>query len=193
MPNETLAFIVSFIAMVLVASSYFFKQKKLYLAFQASGIVFLILSYLFTGEYFAMIGLSIGLARTLLFFDYERRNKSAPIGLAFFFAGVTLAAYFIVDFGILGRAKPLDILYLSALVLYAFVFRMRDLKRLRFAVLAPTSLSVLYNILSGAVPFVIVSYSFELGANIVSIFKYHVFHKKNKTQSVSKESTYEKN
>ena len=39
MYNETWALIVSFIAMVLIAASYFVKNKNAYLVFQASGIV----------------------------------------------------------------------------------------------------------------------------------------------------------
>ena len=161
--NETLAFIVSFIAMVLIAASYFFKKKEKYLLFQLLGIVFLMLSYFFTGEFFAMIGLGIAIMRTLVFFLYEKKEKTAPL---------------------LRTAKPADIIYLSALFGYAFVFRIRNIKTVRFAVLIPTTLSIVYNVVIEAVPFVIISYAFELGANIVSIFKYHVFHKKNKTQGV---------
>lgn len=173
--EEIAAFIVSFIAMVLVGASYFFKKKSLYLTFQALGIVFLILSYLFTGAYFAMVGLFVGLARTVVFYLYEREDKVAPVFLAFIFAFLTLAAYCIVNLWIQKTAKPLDILYLIALVLYAFIFRVRDLKTVRFTVLIPTSLSVLYTVLTHAVPFVIISYSFELAANVASIFKYYVF------------------
>lgn len=182
--NETLAFIVSFIAMVLIAASYFFKKKEKYLLFQLLGIVFLMLSYFFTGEYFAMIGLGIAIMRTLVFFLYEKKEKIAPISLAFLFSALSVLAYFIVNFGILRTAKPADIIYLLALFGYAFVFRIRNIKTVRFAVLIPTTLSIVYNVAIEAVPFVIISYAFELGANIVSIFKYHVFHKKNKTQGV---------
>lgn len=178
--------------MVLIASSYFFKEKRLYLLLQSLGIVFLILSYLCVGEFFAMIGLSVGLARTLVFFGYEKRDKNAPIELSFLFAFLTLASYFTVNFGVLKTAKPLDILYLIALIGYAFLFRIRNLKLLRFTIVIPTALSVVYTICSGAVPFVILSYSFELGANILSIFKYHVFNFKRETKIVSKEYTYEK-
>lgn len=182
--HETLAFIVSFIAMVLIAASYFFKEKEKYLLFQLIGIVFLMLSYFFTGAFFAMIGLGIAIMRTLVFFLYEKKGKTAPLWIAFLFCGLSALAYFIVNFGILQTAKPNDIIYLLALFGYAFVFRIRNIKIVRFTVLIPTVLSIVYNVAIGAVPFVIISYTFELGANIVSIFKYHVFNKKNKTQGV---------
>ena len=186
MNNPSLAFIVSFIAMVLIACSYFFKQKRLFLRFQALGIIFLILSYLFTGEYFAMVGIAVGLGRTLAFYAYEKRDKNAPIFVSFLFSGLTLLAYFTVNFWVLKTAKPLDTIYLVALIINAFIMRIRNLKILRLTVLVPTLLCIVYNIVCNAVVFVIISYSFELCANIVSIFKYHILGKDEK-QVVTKE------
>lgn len=178
------AFIVSFLAMVLIAASYFFKRKSSYLLSQAMGIVCLILSYFFTGEYFAMLGLSVALVRTVVFFLYEKEGKRAPVFLAFVFSALTVAVYEAVNLWTCRRVKPLDILCLVSLVLYSFIFRMRDLKKVRFAVLIPTSLAIIYNIGNHTVPFVIISYVFELGANVASILKYHAYKQKNKTQSV---------
>ena len=192
MKNETLALLVSFVAMSFVVISYFVQSKSLYLLFQALGIVFLIASYFFTAAYFAMIGLAVGLVRALVFFAYEKRERRAPLWWAFVISGMTIAAYFIVNFAVLKTARPLDVLCLIALVMYAFIFRIRNLKIVRFTMLAPTGLSILYNIFSGAAVFVVLSYSFELAANIASIFKYHFFEEKKETQSVSKEYTYEK-
>ena len=180
---DVLAYTVGFIAMALVASSYFFTKKEWYLLLQSSGIVFLILSYLLTGEYFAMLGLGVGLVRTITFFAYEKRDKTAPLWLAVLFAFLTVLAYGIVNLCILQTAKPLDILYLISLVGYAFVFRIREVKTVRFASILPTALAVVYNAAVGAVPFVIVSYSFELAAIILSIFKYHVLHQEKNKRS----------
>lgn len=192
MENQTLALIASFVAMLLIASSYFFKKKELYLLFQAIGMVFLGLNYFFTLEFFAMLGLAVGLFRALVFFFYEKKDKLAPIFWAYLCAGLTLAAYFIVNWN---SIKPLDIIYMVSLILYAFIFRIRDLKLMRFTVLAPNFLAVLYNVLIQATPFATLSYAFELGANIVSILKYHVFGKEEtkQTEEPSKEKTYEEN
>ena len=64
-----------------------------------------------------------------------------------------------------------------ALVGYAFIFRIRNLKIVRYTMIFPTVLSILFNVLSGAAFFATLTYVFELSANIVSIFKYHVFNK----------------
>lgn len=183
MTREQWAFIVSLLAMLWIAASYFFKKKSLYLVFQGAGMVFLILSYLLTGEYFAMIGLGIGLARALTYFAFEIHNKRASIFFPFLFSGLSIAAYFIINLGILHTAKPVDIIYLIGLVGYAFIFWIRDLKTVRYLVTIPTALSILYNVLISAVPFVIISYSFELAANLIAIAKYDLFKKKQTTQS----------
>ncbi|MBO5754430.1 MAG: YgjV family protein, partial [Clostridia bacterium] len=68
MDNPILALITSFFAMSFVVTSYFMKKKEKYLLFQFLCIVFLIISYFFTEQFFAMVGLVIGLGRTLTFF-----------------------------------------------------------------------------------------------------------------------------
>ncbi len=179
---KILALITSFIAMALVATSYFVKKKELYLGFQFLGIIFLILSQFFSFEYFAAVGLVIALIRTFTFYLYEKKGKLAPIIWPIIFTILSLASYFIINLLILKTLKPLDILCLIALIFYAFIFRIRDLKIVRFSMLAPTSLSIFYYVLINAPIFTILSYSFELLANIVSIFKYHVLKPKKREE-----------
>lgn len=179
MDNPILALIASFIAMSFVVSSYFVKNKSLYLIFQASCISFLMISYFFTVQFFAVIGLAIGLFRALVFFVYEKKDKVAPLWVAVAISAVTLASYFIVNFGILKNVQPYDVLCLLSLVLYAFIFRVRDLKKVRFMMLAPTILSLLFNTLTHAALFASLTYVFELTANVVSIFRYHIMGSEN--------------
>ena len=77
-----------------------------------------------------------------------------------------------------------DILYLIGLVFYAFVFRIRNIETLRYVITIPTALSILYNVVSGAAIFAVISYCFELCANILSILKYHVFGREKKEKSL---------
>ncbi len=170
--KENIALIVSFLAMLSIATSYFTKRKIFYLLLQGAGIIFLIASYFLTAEYFAMIGLGIGLFRVALFFFYEQANKTAPLYWAIVISFLTIASYCIVDLAILKKANLLDILYLGSLVGYAFVFRIRDLQKVRFYVLIPTCLAIAYNSFNNAPIFSCLSYVFELTANIVSIFIY---------------------
>ena len=179
MENRVLALIASFIAMVLVVLAYFVKNKERYLLFQLLCIVFLIISYFFTVQFFAMVGLSVGLCRTLIFFLYEKKGQKAPIELAFLLSLATVASYCIVNLWILKDAQPLDLLCLAGLISYAFIFRIRDLKTVRFLMIIPTVLSILFNVLTHAALFATLTYVFELSANAISIFKYHVFPQKN--------------
>ena len=177
MENQTLALIASFIATAFVIMAYFVKKKAYYLLCELLCIVFLVISYFFTVQFFAMIGLAVGLFRTVTFFVYENKEKVAPIYWSFLFSGLTIASYFIVNLGILKTAQPLDILCVLALVMYAFIFRIRNLKIVRFTMLVPTVLSILFNLLTHAALFATLTYVFELCANVVSIFKYHVLNK----------------
>lgn len=184
MYNYPLSLVAGFVAMTFVAISYFVKNKSLYLTFQALCIVFLIVSYFFTTQFFAMVGLAIGLARTLIFYAFEKRDKVAPIWVAFVLSAATLTSYFIVNLGILKTAQPLDLLCVTALIMYAFIFRIRDLKIVRFTMLIPTILSILFNTLTGAAFFASVTYVIELTANVVSIYKYHIKNEKEEIQNV---------
>ena len=138
-----------------------------------------------------MVGLAIGLVRSILFFVYETKDKTAPMWLSVAVSIATIAAYFVVNVWILHTVQPLDILCLTACILYAFVFRIRNLKTVRFGMLAPTTLSLLFNILAHAALFATLSYAFELAANLLSIYKYHIKKEKRETVNVSKENTYE--
>ena len=182
MDNRVLALVASFIAMSFVTISYFTRKKERYLLFQLLCILFLITSYFFTVQFFAMVGLLIGAFRTVTFFLYERKGETAPVLWSFLFSGLSVGAYLVVNLMILKTAQPLDLLLLVGLVTYAFIFRIRDLKTVRFLMLVPTLLSVLFNLLTNAAIFTTLSYIFEFSANTVSIFKYHIFKKDNTNQ-----------
>ncbi|MBR2614886.1 MAG: YgjV family protein [Clostridia bacterium] len=169
MYNYTLSLIAGLIAMVAVTSSYMFKKRSFYLLFQSITIVFLILSYLFIEQYFSMIGLFIALIRAFTFFMFEKKDKKAPVYLSIIFSVLTLAGYFIVNLVILKDARPLDIINLVTLIMYAFFHRIRNYDLMRYLMTMPLALSVLYNLLIEATPFVIISYSFEFAANLVAI------------------------
>ena len=184
MYNETLALIVSFFAMVLIAMSYFVKNKNAYLVFQASGIVGLILSYVFTEKYFAVVGLTIGLVRTLVYFAYEKKDKIAPLFVPLIVSFFTACSYCIINLGILKDGNIWDILLLVGYVCYAFAFRIRDMKKLRYFMLIPTGFALVYNIAVHAAIFTVCAYIFELCANLVSIFKFYVLPKKKSKENI---------
>ena len=178
MPPETWSLIVSFIAMAFIVSSYFLKNKSGFLFFQSIGICFLMASYLFDQLYLAVIGLVIGLVRMAVYFIYEKKNKEIPLIWPFIFVASMGLVYLIVNIGILHNSRIEDVIYIIGLAFYAFVFRIRNLELMRYLSTIPTALSILYNVLCKAAPFVVISYTFELIATIVAILEYHVFGKK---------------
>ncbi len=182
MSEKEWALICSFIAMLLIASSYFFKSKGMFLLMQGLGIVGLMASYLLNGQYFAMIGLGVGLVRCIVFFLYEKKGRETPLLWCILFSVLSVGAYLVVNLWILQTANPEDIIYLICLILYVFIFRVRSIKFVRYASLAPTTLSMVYNVLARSPIFAVISYSFELAAGLVSILKYHVFGKEQESK-----------
>lgn len=174
MYNYTLSQIAGGLTLALMVASYFFKSKRAYLLLQSLGLVAMFFSYLFGAEFFAMVSLAVSLTRTLTFFIYESKDKEAPLAFSFLFASLTVLAYLTVNLVILKTAKPLDILQLTAQAMYAFVFRIRNIKLMRYVVIVPTVLAVLYNVLLGGMVFVAVSYGFELAADLYAIVKYNL-------------------
>ena len=200
MYNYMLSLICGFFAMVFVMIAYFVRKKELYLVFQALCITCLIASYFFNVQYFAMIGLAIGLIRALVFYAYEKQNKNAPIWIAYVISFATAISYYIVNFIVLKQAQAWDVLCMLASIMYSFIFRIRNLKVVRFTMLIPTTLNIAFNIGTHATLFVTLSYVFELCADLVSIYRYHI-RKQNMTfepsveikkeQEREKENTYE--
>lgn len=175
--TDIAAQIVSFAALVLIVLSYFVSKKN-YLLLQTLGMVGLLLSFLLKANFFAMVGTGVSIVRAVTFFVYEKRDKRAPISLSLLFAALTVAAYLIVNVGIQMTAKYEDILYLVSLVCYAFTFRIRDRRTLLYISLVPTSFGLVYTIVSFTTVFVLISYAFELSANVVAIGKMHIENKK---------------
>lgn len=182
MYNYNLSQIAGCVTLVIMMLSYLFKSKSKYLFMQTIGLVCMFLSYLFGAEYFAMLALTVSLARTLTFYGYEKQDKEASVWLSFMFAALTVCAYFTVNFGILKTAKPLDTLYLTAQVMYAFIFRIRNITLVRYTMILPNAIAIAYNLLLGDMVFVAVSYGFELLADLYAIYKYEYTAKKKKAR-----------
>ena len=171
MSNDRIALLISFVAMLMYASSYLFK-KSTYLIFQGLGGLSLVFSYLFLGEYFAMISLFHGLSRTITYFCFEKKDKTIPAWIVVINCVVLFLNYVVVNICILKTANITDILLVISFCLYAIVFSFRNLQTVRYAITIPLALTVLYNILINAPIFTVISYSFELVVAIATIIYY---------------------
>lgn len=172
MLNEKLSLLISFIAMCMYSSSYFFKKKSIYLIFQGLGGLSLVFSYLFMGEYFAMVSLFLGLIRTGTYFWYEKKDMRIPKWIVGVNCAAPLANYIFVNVFILGSANLADIILVISFCLYAIVMSIRNLNVVRYTITIPLALSVAYNVIIHAPIFTVISYSIELTVAIFTIILY---------------------
>ena len=166
------ALIASFIAMTFAVISYFLRQKKLFLLFQGSAIVFLTISCFFESDFYAVIAYVISLTRVVLFYVIEQKNKRPPEWLKLLFVGAVLISYLILDVIILHDCEWLDVLLITANILYIYAFAIRRMVFVRLFFLIPTAISVTYFVLANATIFIIVSYSFEFLASLFAVLLY---------------------
>lgn len=147
----------------------FSKKQQLFL--QSAGMTLVMLSYLLMQQYFAMVGLAVALSRTLTFFIYESKDKKAPLALSFLFAGLTLLSYFVVNVIILEKYASWDILYLTVLVSYAFIFRIRNPLLMRSINVIPMTSTIVYGFCIEATPFVLFAYFLDCSVNLIALIQ----------------------
>jgi len=175
--NE-LSFAMSTVALILYSLSYFFNNKKAYLVIQLTGNVFLSVSYFLIGSYFTMVSVAIGIARGLLCYWYERKDKKVPYYVVAGLCLVTVSSYVLINYVILSQASQWDFLYLFASCMYAVTFAMRNIRLMRFAVCIPHSCAVVYNLLINAPISSAISYAIELAVTVAAIIRFELGRKK---------------
>ena len=172
---DELSFVMSTIALGLYSLSYFFNSKRNYLILQLSGNVFLSFSYLLMGSYFTMVAVIIGIARGMICYIYEKKDKIVPIYYIIGLCFASVLSYIIINYVVLrSQASVWDFLYLFASCMYAVTFAIRNLKVMRYVVLLPHTSAVAYNLLIHAPISSAISYGIELVVTVVAIIKYEV-------------------
>ena len=169
-----LSFIMSTIALALYSLSYFFNSKRNYLILQLTGNVFLSVSYMLIGAYFTMVSVIIGIARGLICYVYEKKDKRVPVWAIAGLCISTVASYVIINYVILSNSSPWDFLYLFASCMYSVTFAIRNIRVMRYAVLAPHTSAIAYNLLIKAPISSAMSYTIELAVTMVAIIKYEI-------------------
>ncbi len=171
MYNPFLSQAAGLITLLMMIISYLFKNKSSFLLCQTIGLAFMFFSYMFENEYFAMVALTVSLSRTVVFYVYEKHDKSASIALSILFSVLIICSYVTVNCVMLKTTKTIDLLYLIAQIMYAFIFRIRNIKLVRYTVIIPHVFAITYNVILEGMLFVAISYFLELLADIFSIFK----------------------
>ena len=175
---EEFSFVVSTIALCLYVLSDFVNSKKYYLMLQLSGNVFLALSYLLIGSYFTMVAVVIGIARGLICYIYEKKDKQVPIYLIVGLCLASISGYVIINHIVLSQSSVWDILYLFSSCMYAVTFSIRNIRVMRCLVLIPHASAVAYNLLIHAPISSALSYGLEFAVTVAAIIKYDVLKRK---------------
>lgn len=172
MYSEPLSLIASFFGMGFAMSSYFVKKKNLFFVWQGGAILFLALSCLFKLHFLPTLTYVIALIRVVVYYLFEAHDKNVSIYLKTFFALLNVVAYFVLN-AISGASfNAIEVLLIVASIMYAYVFGIRNIKLMRFIFIIPTVMCIVYYILTCAAIFLIISYSFELLANLTAICYY---------------------
>lgn len=174
----TLAFLMSTVALGLYSLSYFFNSKRNYLILQLTGNVFLSVSYLLIGAYFTTVSVAIGIARGLICYTYEKKDKEVPAYAIVGLCSATLLSYFVINFVVFSSASGWDVLYLIASCMYSFTFAIRNIRVMRYVVTIPHTCAIAYNLLIKAPISSAVSYGIELVVTVVAIIKYELQRRK---------------
>ena len=167
-----LAQISSFVAMACAIASYFVKKKKLFLVAQSLAIILFALSSFFSVVLLPIFTFSIAFIRMIVYYAFEKKDKPVSFWIKTFFAILNVVAYFVLN-AISGTLfNPIEIILLVASVIYTYCFGIRNLQLLRLFFIVPTVLCIIYYALVPISLFFLVSYSFELCANLVSFVLY---------------------
>lgn len=172
MYSPILVKICSFAAMSSAIGSWFVKKKKLFLVVQSLAIILLAFSNFFNVTFLPVCTYLIAFIRMIVYYSYEKTNKTAPFIIKTIFAVLNVVAYFVLN-AISGTLfNPIDLLVMTASVLYAYGFGIRNLQHLRLFFVPPTVMTIIYYAFVPNSIFMLISYSFELCANLVSFAIY---------------------
>ena len=121
-----------------------------------------------------MIAVLLGIARGLICYIYEKKDKKVPIYFIIGLCLVTILSYVIINTVILSQSSVWDFLYLFASCMYAVTFAIRNIRVMRYVVTIPHTSAIVYNLLINAPISSAISYTVELVVTVVAIVKFEV-------------------
>lgn len=168
----TLSLIFSFCGMASAASSYLLKKKWQYLIAQGGSILLIAVSNLCLALYYACISSLVSVVRIVVYYYLERRDKEANFYIKTLFAGLVVLSYVITNVIILKNYIWQDVMLMLINCSFVYIAGIRNLKVLRYCMLLPVALAVLYCVLMNAAIFTTCSYAIEFIANVIAIIIY---------------------
>lgn len=159
----------SFLGMLSASSSYFMKKRWQYLIAQGASILLISLSNLLLALYYAFIASGVSLSRIVVYYFLEKKNKEPTFTIKTFFAGLVVFSYIITNLIILRDFNPWDIMLMAINVSFVYIVGIRNITIMRYCMLPPTLLAILYCIIVQTAIFTTFSFVIELISNIVAI------------------------
>ncbi|MBQ7308348.1 MAG: YgjV family protein [Clostridia bacterium] len=132
--------IMGIVALIIVVIGYFGKTRKQFYFTQVLANIALSTGFLFKGNLLAGIGIAIATLRSLTFLVFDVKNKDVPIYLVGAFI-----AFFVIN-GIINWSGIIDLLSIIALVTNTLFCQIKDQKKMKFCMLLPVSLTIVYDV-----------------------------------------------
>ncbi len=164
--------IFGFVALLLVCLSYYFDNKKSFLAYQIIGNIFYSASFLTLNVFVGGINTIISTIRVAVLYFFERKDKKPPLLLYITFALLYLYS------GVIFFQDGLDILAIVAYEIFNIAMFARKIELTRILMVLPNFIIVIYNILN----FTFTNAILDCVEIIVLIFAIFKFGLKNKRE-----------
>lgn len=181
-----LSYVCSFLAMASAIGSYFVKKKQKFIIAQSLALIMFSFAGFFIENFLPVITYMIAFIRMVIYYVYEKADKSSPFILKTIIAVLNVVAYFVIN-SISGTLfNAVDILLVVGSVMYTYGSGIRNLQKLRLFFIIPSVLTIVYYALIPNSIFSLISYVFELCANLLSFIIY--FDRKKLAKSKSKQN-----
>lgn len=140
--NFILAQVFGGIALILLCISYFVKKRSVFFIFQTIADIFYALAFLVVGAYVGAFVTFVAVFRTLfLYFSEGQELKGEFLFLTIF---VVLNILISVSY----YSSPYDFLPILTSLIFTYSYAIKDMQIMRYVLLVPNSILILYNILS---------------------------------------------
>ena len=165
MINFILAQVFGFVALILVCIGYFLKSKTSFLMLTVFANLFYALAFFVVGAYVGGALTFISIGRCLYLYFAEKKNYK------YTYQFLSIFIVFYVVSTIIFWAIPLDLIALLSSTLFTIGYAIKNMQTMRYILLIPNSLLVVYNILATTYTSAILDF-LEIIVIIVAIIKF---------------------
>ena len=169
--NFILAQIMGGIALIIIAISYFVKNRKTFLLLQTICNIFYAVSFIFNGALAGGVNTFISTVRLLVFYLYEKKDVRPPVYVLFiFFELYAVSGVFFVK-------NYIDLITVGTSIISTIAKNCSDLQMMRCISLIPSSLNGVYGLLNKVYTSALMNF-IETIVLVVAIIRFSIEKKK---------------